>query len=370
LLLKESFQQAIKQKSVFGFSEASIHAMKGLSLIHRISEEYEVAKGVLFNALSLASDIQDVGIELESDLLLDLGGLYLDQKKSDDAEIQFFKAAQLLQQSSTNAQCSLRVKSLEGLAAVHFQKGSLQAAENFLGQVIEHWCLHGGTEGSEYLAAENILGMVYRAQGDLIAAASTCTRILSCQEEHLGLIHHESLRTMHNLAGILVDKSQFSEAVMLYRREILGLEEILGSENPDTLRTVGLLARAYYGADDIENAVTTWRRVAEVNERSFGLANMSSMESRFQLAKSLGRLRGHHEAIKLLEALVPYNAKILGHEHPMSRRTKLLLANLSRRQETSMRASTLRGGLFDEVRITSSDLASNRGGRVKGRSSL
>lgn len=339
-------------------------------MIYRISEKYEDAKRVLLNALSLASDIRDGGIELESDLLLDLGGLYLDQKKSDDAENQFFKVVQLLQPLSAETQCFLRVKGLEGLAAVHFQKGSLQAAETFLGQVIEHWRLHGGPECSEYLGTENILGMVYRAQGELNSAALTCTKVLSCQEEHLGPTHHESLRTMHNLAGVLVDKGHFSEAGVLYRREIHSLEEMVGAENTDTLRTVGLLARAYYDADSIENAVTTWRRVAEANERSLSrglsLANISTMETKFQLAKSLGRLREHHEAIKLLEALVPYSVKILGYEHPMSRKTKLLLANLSRHLENFVGASVHRGELFDEVRMTSSHFANDGGGGVNG----
>ena len=346
-----------------------MRAMQGLSLTYRISTKYEDAERVLLNALSLASDIQDGGIELESDLLLNLGGLYLDQKKSDDAEKHFFKVTQLLQQFSTEAQRSLRIKGLEGLTAVHFQKGSLQAAETFLGQVIEHWRLHGGTECSEYLAAENILGVIYRAQGELNSAALTCTRILSCQEEQLGLIHHESLRTLHNLAGVLVDRGQFSEAEVLYLREIHSLEEILGTENIDTLRTVRLLARAYYKADKMENAVTIWKRVAETSERSLGLAEISTMESKFQLAKSLGRLGEHHEAIKLLMALAPYNMKILGYKHPISRGTRLLLANLSRRLGNSIRASALMGELFDEIRMTSSHLANNGEGSVGGGSS-
>ena len=341
-----------------------MHAMRGLSLVYRILKKYEDAERVLFNALSLASDIRDGGIELESDLLLNLGGLYLDQKKSGDAETQFFKVMQLLPQFSTEVQFSLHIKGLEGLAAANFQKGSLQAAQTFMGQVIGHWRLYGGTECSEYLSAETILAIVYRAQGELNSAALTCKRILSCQEEHLGPTHHESLRTMHNLAGVLVDKGQFSEAEVLYHREIHGLEEILGTENTDTLRTVGLLARAYYGADKIENAATTWKRVAEISERSLGLAEMSTMESKFQLAKSLGRLRFRDEAIELLEALVPYNVKILGCEHPMSRRTKLLLANLSRRQGNLVRASALRVELSDEIQNKN-----GRGGADSGSSS-
>lgn len=378
LFLEESFQEAVNQQSRFGFSEALLRAMSGRSLISRISEKYDDAERVLLNALSLASDNDDLRLELESglmllevesELLLDLGGLYLDQKKSDDAEKQFLKVLQRLQQSRPAAQFSLRVKGLEGLVAVHFQNRSLQAAETLLGQVIHHWNSHGGTECIEYLAAENILGVIRRAQGELRSAALICTKTLSCQEERVGSIHHESLRTMHNLAGILADEGQFSEAEVLYLREIHGLEKTLGPENTDTLRTVSLLARTYYAADKVENAVDRWKQVTEVSRRTRGLEDVSTMESTFQLAKSLGRMREYHEAVKLLAALLPYNIKILGREHPMSRRTKLLLVNLSRRQENPLGVSSLKGELFDETRVTHSHVVKEDGLGAKGGSS-
>lgn len=333
-----------------------MRAMMGLSLTFRISKKYEDAERVLLDALGLVSDLMDGGTELASDLLLNLGGLYLDQKKSADAETQFLKVTQRLQQSCTEAQCEMLVKGLEGLAAVHFQEGSLQAAETWLRQVINHWNLHGGKECIEYLAAENILGAIYRAQGELRSAAVICSRILRCQEEQLGLTHHESLRTMHNLAGILADEGNFPEAGVLYLREIQGLEATLGSENMNTLRAAELLARTYYAADKIENAVHIWKQVVEVSERARGLEEMSTMECKFQLAKSLGRLHAYREAVELLETLLPYNLNILGFEHPMSRRTKLLLANLSRHHGNPMRASSIKGSLFDETLIRRSPI--------------
>ena len=123
--LAESFQQSIKQRSLFGFSEASLHAMKGWSLVYRISKRYEDAEKFLSNALSLVPDLQDGGIELESDLLLNLGRLYLNQKKPDNAEKQFIKVTQRLQRLYTEGQNALHLKGLEGLSAVHFQRGSL-----------------------------------------------------------------------------------------------------------------------------------------------------------------------------------------------------------------------------------------------------
>ena len=101
----------------------------------------------------------------------------------------------------------------------------------------------------------NTLGMIYRAQGELKLAATTCIKILNCQEEHLGLTHPEILRTVHNLAGILADEGHFSEAEVLYLRELHSLEEILGPENTDTLRIIELLVKTYCEAAKMENAV-------------------------------------------------------------------------------------------------------------------
>ena len=95
-----------------------------------------------------------------------------------------------------------------------------------------------------------------------------------------------------------------------------------------------------------------------------------TMESKFQWAQSLGRLRKYHEAVELLEALLAHNIEILGFEHPMTRRTKFLLTNLSRHRGNLLRVDALKGELSSKNRIRRLSVVKNEGLGTKSESTL
>ena len=95
-----------------------------------------------------------------------------------------------------------------------------------------------------------------------------------------------------------------------------------------------------------------------------------TMKSKFQWAQSLRRLRKYHEAVELLEALLAHNIEILGFEHPMTRRTKFLLANLSRHRGNLLRVDALKGELSSKNRIRRLSVVKNEGLGTKSESTL
>ena len=300
-LFEESFQRATKEQSKLGFSKARLRAMKALSVMHRISKEYEEAERLLFDTLRLLSDFKVYDFDLECDLTLNLGRLYLDEQRFDMAEEQFSRVSRRTKGSEFSKYNPLYLVALEGLSATYFQRGNLEAAEFLMTDVVESRKTYGGPSGHQYLAKLNILGMMYRAWGKLDLASQTCGMILKFQEGDVSVAQHEMLRTIHNLAGVLADQGSFSEAETLYLREIDSLKELLGPENTDTVSALRSLARTYFEASQVEKAVDAWRRVVEAGGRSSNTKVLPLMQDRLQLVHALVRLREYKDSIQLVE---------------------------------------------------------------------
>ena len=67
-------------------------------------------------------------------------------------------------------------------------------------------------------------------------------RILTVHENFLGSEHPDTLKSVNNLAIVLKAKGDYAAAEPLYRRALAGREKALGPEHPDTLMSVAHLA--------------------------------------------------------------------------------------------------------------------------------
>jgi hypothetical protein len=74
-----------------------------------------------------------------------------------------------------------------------------------------------------------------KAQGDLTGAEVLFRCAAEGREKILGPDHPDTLRSLNNLADLLVDKGDCASAGLLYRRIAEARHRILGSDHPDTV---------------------------------------------------------------------------------------------------------------------------------------
>ena len=82
----------------------------------------------------------------------------------------------------------------------------------------------------------------YQSSGRYDNAEELYKRALIGREEKLGPDYPDTLRTVENLAIIYSDKRRYDDTEELYKRTLAGNEEKLGRDHPDTLRTVENMA--------------------------------------------------------------------------------------------------------------------------------
>ena len=94
------------------------------------------------------------------------------------------------------------------------------------------------------------------------------------------------------------------------------LERLLGPDDPDTMRSLNDLARAYREAGRVADAVPLVERTLAARERQFGADHPSTLASRNNLASAYRATGRPAEAIPLFEKNVAACERLLGADHP------------------------------------------------------
>ena len=94
------------------------------------------------------------------------------------------------------------------------------------------------------------------------------------------------------------------------------LERLLGPDDPDTMRSLNDLARAYREAGRVADAIPLVERTLAAGERQFGADHPSTLASRNNLASAYRATGRPAEAIPLFEKNVAACERLLGADHP------------------------------------------------------
>jgi hypothetical protein len=94
------------------------------------------------------------------------------------------------------------------------------------------------------------------------------------------------------------------------------LERLLGPDDPETMRSLNDLARAYREAGRVADAVPLVERTLAARERQFGADHPSTLASRNNLASAYRATGRPAEAIPLFEKNVAACERLLGADHP------------------------------------------------------
>jgi tetratricopeptide (TPR) repeat protein len=171
---------------------------------------------------------------------------------------------------------------------------------------------HDHFEQPAVTRAQYLLGVAYRANGEISKAAETFEHVVKVREK-LAEDHPDRLASQHELAGAYLANGQISEAVESLEH-VVKVQEKLAEDHPDRLASQHELARAYRANGQISKAVETLEHVVKVKEK-LAEDHPDRLASQHGLAGAYLANGQISEAVETLEHVVKVREK-LAEDHP------------------------------------------------------
>jgi serine/threonine protein kinase/Flp pilus assembly protein TadD len=174
------------------------------------------------------------------------------------------------------------------------------------------------------------IGLTYRDLGIYPDAQKQLEAALKLRRSRLGEENPDTLKSMHDLAGVYDDEGKYPQAEPLYLEALQAQRRVLGAEHPDTLATASDLGWFYSerGKDGqaelvIAKALAAERRVLG-NEHPQTLGSMNALAVVY---RSEGK---YAQAEPLYLEAFDIQRRVLGESHPDTLVTMIDLASLYR----------------------------------------
>ena len=149
-------------------------------------------------------------------------------------------------------------------------------------------------------------------------------------EDVLGTDHPDTLMVRNNLAFAYHSVGRFDEAIELYERVLADQKWVLGPDHPNTLTTRSNLAGAYRSVGRFDEAIELYERVLADQERVLGPDHPKTLTTCNNLAVAYHSAGRFDEAIELYERVLADQERVLGPDHPDTLITRNNLAGAYR----------------------------------------
>jgi len=171
----------------------------------------------------------------------------------------------------------------------------------------------------------HVMGTVYHNLGVFLQAESLLARAADIRSRALGPENPDTLKSMTLLAWILFRQGQYAEAERLQRHTLDIKRRALGPENPNTLQSMNDLAETLEFEGNFAPAETLLRETLDIRRRVLGPEHPDTLESMTELPRILVNEGRYAEAEKLYRETLELDRRVLGPEHP---NTLWLMTNL------------------------------------------
>jgi CHAT domain-containing protein/Tfp pilus assembly protein PilF len=171
------------------------------------------------------------------------------------------------------------------------------------------------------------LASLYDDKSDYVKAEPLNLRALRIREETLGPNHPDVAKTLNNLAWIYGLMKESAQAESLYRRALAIQEKALGADHPEVATTLNDLALLYYEKGDYDQSILTNQRVLAIRERTLGPDDDGVAKALNNLALVYWKKGDYVKAEDIYQRALPIWEKALGPDHA---RVAIVLHNLAR----------------------------------------
>ena len=173
----------------------------------------------------------------------------------------------------------------------------------------------------------NNFRFVMEEMGDWNNAEQLTKQILSMRKKLLGANHPDTLTSMGSLARTYYHQGKLNEAEKLEVQILQMRKKLLGAEHPDVLTSKGNLARTYYRQGKLNEAEQLEIQVVDTRIKLFGADHQLTITSIGCLARTYHQMGKLNEAEQLVVQVWYMRKKHFGEKHPA---TILSMANLAR----------------------------------------
>jgi tetratricopeptide (TPR) repeat protein len=155
------------------------------------------------------------------------------------------------------------------LGLLYADQGKLDEAEKMYQRALQGMEKAWGPDHTSTLSTVNNLGNLYKSQGKLDEAEKMYQRALQGKEKAWGPDHTSTLNTVSNLGVLYADQGKLDEAEKMYQRALQGMEKAWGPDHTSTLSTVYNLGNLYEAQGKLGQAEKMYQRALQGMEKAW-----------------------------------------------------------------------------------------------------
>jgi eukaryotic-like serine/threonine-protein kinase len=200
-----------------------------------------------------------------------------------------------------------------------------------------------------------VMAEVYDSLGLLSQGMSLVSRAAELQRKVLGSEDPETLKTMSLMSVILLEEAHYAEAEQLQRETLAARTRVLGREHLDTVRSMSRLAGVLTVQGRNDEAIQLEREALAIDRRVLGNEHPETLRLTNSLVSYLwlgGEPAHYPEAEKLQREALSIERRLFGPEHPDTLNAMFNLGTVLRREGQYAESEKIfRETLSVEVRV-------------------
>ncbi len=146
---------------------------------------------------------------------------------------------------------------------------------------------------------QETIGLTYLAMSENGSAQKQFQGALDKRQNALGSEHPDTLRSMRQMAEVFHKEGHHPEAETLLRKTLGTQQRVLGANHPDTFVTITVLAAVCEAQDRPMDSQDLFVQLWKLQKRILGPDHMETLSTMGNLAGLMGRQGQHEEAIQM-----------------------------------------------------------------------
>jgi non-specific serine/threonine protein kinase/serine/threonine-protein kinase len=173
-----------------------------------------------------------------------------------------------------------------------------------------------GPDHTDTIDSLHNLAAMLADDGNLSEAEPLMREALERSRRNFGDGEPATLRTLNNLAALLYHQGKFAEAEPLFRDGLAQFQRTQGQEHPETLAAINNLASVLQVLGKLTEAEQLYRQALQVSRRTLGDDHPDTLLWLNNLAAALKDQQRFSEAEPLYRDAMERRRRVLGDEHP------------------------------------------------------
>jgi non-specific serine/threonine protein kinase/serine/threonine-protein kinase len=211
----------------------------------------------------------------------------------------------------------LQARMMDTMALTYYGLGLISREQSLLERAVEIQRRVLGPEHRQTLASTSLLAGAY-TDGEPAKAEKLIRETLNTQRRVLGSGDPDTVRSMGELVSILLRRNGYPEAETLLREMLDIQRRALGPQARETVSTMSTLAETLAMEGRYPEGEKLQREVLEIQRRILGTESPRTLDTMYRLALVLLFQRHCAESEKLFGEVLKTQRRVLGPEHLMT----------------------------------------------------